>query len=130
MLSINMSSQYDARLAEIKRQITAQKNIYKFRTFLYSLNKNVRQQTFQLSLDFFANEYNNPMITTTERERLQSLRNHWQWNIFDNTSTDWWSALSFNHATSISLMTLIHLWIDDITVFDSDAFETSTDGIR
>jgi len=70
------------------------------------------------------------MITATERERLQNLRNHWQWTAFDNASTDWWSTLSFNHATSISLMTLIHLWIDDITVFDSDAFETSTDGIR
>jgi hypothetical protein len=125
-----MSSPYDARLAEIKRQITAQKNIYKFRTFLYSLNKNVRQTCFRISLDFFENEYNNPMITATERERLQNLRNHWQLSSFENTATDWWSTLLFNHSTSLSLMTLIHLWIDDITVFDSEAFETSTLGIR
>jgi len=125
-----MSSPYDLRLAEIKRQITAQKNIYKFRTFLYSLNKNIRQQCFQLSLDFFENEYNNPMITWTEKERLQNLRNHWQLSSFENTATDWWSTLSFNHSTSLSLMTLIHLWIDDITVFDPEAFETSTLGIR
>ena len=125
-----MSSPYDLRLAEIKRQITAQKNIYKFRTFLYSLNKNVRQACFRISLDFFENEYNNPMITATERERLQNLRNHWQLSSFENTATDWWSTLSFNHSTSLSLMTLIHLWIDDITVFDPEAFETSTLGIR
>ena len=97
---------------------------------MYSLNKNVRQQTFQLSLDFLNNEINNPTITATERERLQNLRNHWQLSSFENTATDWWSTLLFNHSTSLSLMTLIHLWIDDITVFDSEAFETSTLGIR
>lgn len=126
-----MSSSHDTRLAEIKRQITAQKNIYKFRTFLYSLNKNIRHKCFQISWDFFDNEYrNNQAITVTERGRLQNLLNHWQWSIFENTSTDWWSELSFNHTTSISLMTLIHLWIDDMNVFDADAFETSTDGLR
>jgi hypothetical protein len=50
--------------------------------------------------------------------------------MFENESTNWWSALSFNHSKSLSLMTVIHMWIDDINTFDSEVFETSTDGLR
>jgi len=99
--------------------------------FLYSLSKDIRQQCFRITGEFLDNEYqNNTAITATERERLLNLQNHWQWNTFDTTSVLWWSALSFNHAKSVSLMTIIHQWIDDIPSFDSDAFETSTDGVR
>ena len=130
-LSIKMASQYETNKAELVRQITAQKNIYTFRQFLYSLNKDIRQQCFDISKQFLENEYsNNDNITTSERERLLALINHWQWNTFDTTSTMWWSTLSFNHAKSVSLMTLIHVWIDDIQAFDPQAFETSTDGLR
>ena len=66
----------------------------------------------------------------TERERLLNLGNHWQWAMFENESTNWWSALSFNHSKSLSLMTVIHMWIDDINTFDAEVFETSTDGLR
>ena len=126
-----MTSQYDNNKTEIIRNITAQKNIYKFRQFLYSLSKDIRQQCFRITGEFLDNEYqNNTAITATERERLLNLQNHWQWNTFDTTSVLWWSALSFNHAKSVSLMTIIHQWIDDIPSFDSDAFETSTDGVR
>jgi hypothetical protein len=126
-----MASQYDTNKAELVRQITAQKNIYKFRQFLYSLNRDIRQQCFDISKKFLENEYrNNDAISTTERERLLALINHWQWHAFDNTSVVWWSTLSFNHAKSISLMTMIHLWVDDIHTFDPEAFETSTDGLR
>lgn len=122
---------YDTHRTEIVRQITAQKAIYKFRVFLYSLNKDIRQNCFAIARDFLNNEYqNNSSITVTEKERLLNLINHWQWAIFENTSTDWWYLLSVNHAKSISLMTIIHLWIDDIQTFDAEAFETSTLGIR
>lgn len=122
---------YDTHRTEIVRQITAQKAIYKFRAFLYSLNKDIRQHCFAIARDFLNNEYqNNLSITATEKERLWNLINHWQWAIFENTSTDWWYLLSVNHAKSISLMTIIHLWIDDIQTFDAEAFETSTLGIR
>lgn len=126
-----MASQYDTNKAEIVKKITGQKNIYKFRQFLYSLNRDIRQSCFRITRDFFENEYtNNTSITATERERLLNLINYWQWNDFDGNSTNWWSALSFNHSKSLSLMTVIHMWIDDINTFDTEVFETSTDGVR
>ena len=115
-----MASQYDNNKAEIVRNITAQKAIYKYRIFMYSLNKDIRQQCFRITKEFLDNEYNNnSTITTTERERLLNLGNHWQWNDFDNNSTNWWSTLSFNHSKSLSLMTVIHMWIDGINTFDT-----------
>ena len=125
-----MASQYEATRAEILRNITAQKAIYKFRVFMYSLNKDIRQQCFRITRDFLENENNNSIITMTERERLQFLLNHWQWTIFENDSTNWWSLLSFNYSHSTTLMTVIHMWIDDINTFDPEVFETSTDGLR
>ena len=126
-----MASQYDNNKTEIVRNITAQKAIYKYRIFMYSLNKDIRQQCFRITKEFLDNEYhNNSTITASERERLLNLGNHWQWNDFDGNSTNWWSALSFNHSSSITLMTVIHLWIDDIQQFDPEVFETSTDGVR
>jgi len=123
--------EYDTHRTEIVRQITAQKAIYKFRVFLYSLNKDIRQHCFIISRDFLINEYqNNSSITVTEKERLLNLLTHWQWSSFENTSTDWWHILSVNHAKSISLMTLIYLWIDDIHTFDIETSETSTLGLR
>jgi len=126
-----MASQYDSNKTEIIRNITAQKAIYKYRIFMYSLNKDIRQQCFRITKEFLENEYNNTSpITATERERLLPLLNHWQWNDFDNNSTNWWSILSFNHSKSLSLMTVIHMWIDDINTFDAEVFETSTYGLR
>lgn len=126
-----MASQYEISRAEIMRNITAQKAIYKFRVFMYSLNKDIRQQCFRITRDFLENEYKNtPTTTITERERLRLLLNHWQWNDFDNNSTNWWSLLSLNHSMSLSLMTVIHMWTDDINTFDPEVFETSTDGLR
>ena len=126
-----MASQYDTNKAEIVKKITGQKNIYKFRQFLYSLNRDIRQSCFRITRDFFENEYtNNTSITATERERLLNLINYWQWNDFDGNSTNWWSALSFNHSSSLSLMTVIHMWIDEIHHFAPELFETSTDGVR
>jgi hypothetical protein len=93
-----MASQYDNNKTEIIRNITAQKAIYKYRIFMYSLNKDIRQQCFRITKEFLDNEYhNNTTITVTERERLLNLGNHWQWAMFENESTNWWSALSFNH---------------------------------
>jgi len=126
-----MASLYDARRAEITRQINAQKNIYKFRNFLYSINKDIRNHCFNITRDFLENEQqNNETLSLSEKERLLNILNHWEWNIFENASTNWWSTLSYNHSKSLSLITAIHLWIDDINVFDPDAFETSTLGIR
>ena len=125
-----MSDSYENSKQEIIKNICAQKSIYKFRTFIYSLNKDVRHHIFDLSRRFLENElHKNPAITATEHERLQQLINHWQWLMFDSNAVIWWTGLS-NHAKSITLMTLLHLWIDDISIFDPDSFETSTDGIR
>lgn len=124
-------SVYDKTLTEIKRNILAQKTIYKFRNFLYSINKDIRYHYFGLCRSYLENEYNNnDQITMTEKERLFNLLNHWEWNTFENTSTKWWYILAMNHYHSISLMTLFNLWIDDIQTFDPETFETSTDGIR
>jgi hypothetical protein len=124
-------SLYDNTLTELKRNILAQKTIYKFRNFLYTINKDIRHHYFDMCRSYFENEYrNNKEITMTEKERVFNLLNHWQWNIFENTSTDWWYALTMNHSYSLSLMTLLHLWVDDVQPFDPETFETSTDGLR
>lgn len=124
-------SMYDTTLTELKRSIQAQKTIYKFRTFLYSINKDIRHHYFDLCRTYLDNEYNNnAKITMTEKERLRNLLNHWEWNTFENTSTNWWYILNMNHSHSLSLMTLLHLWVDDIQPFDPETFETSTDGLR
>ena len=124
-------SVYDTTLLELKRNIIAQKSIYKFRNFLYTINKDIRHHIFDMCRNFLENEHrNNDEITMTEKERLLSLLNHWQWNSFENTSTNWWSILCHNHSHSLSLMTLLHLWVDDVEIFDSEAFETSTIGLR
>jgi len=126
-----MASEYEVNKAEIVKKISAQKNIYKFRQFLYSLNRDIRQTCFRITRDFFENEYNNKTsITATERERLLNLINHWQWNEFDGNSTNWWSTLSFTHSSSLSLMILINMWIDEIQQFDAEVYETETDGVR
>ena len=126
-----MASLYETNKTDIIKKIRVQNDIYKFRQFLYSLNRDIRQTCFRITRDFFDNEYNNnTCITVTERERLQPLLTHWQWNEFDGNSTNWWSILSLNYSNSISLMTVIHLWIDDITTFNPEDFETSTDGLR
>ena len=126
-----MASQYEDTKAEIIRSITAQKNIYKFRQFLYSLNRDIRQTCFRITKEYLENEYhNNTRVTVTERERLLNIINYWQWTIFDNDATNWWAAVSFNHSRSLSLMTVINLWINDINTFDPETFETSTDGLR
>lgn len=126
-----MSQVYDNIKDELTRQITAQKIIYKFRIFLYSINKDIRQQFFRISREFFDNEYqNNITLTATERERVQLLLTHWDWNRFDTNSRDWWFSLSFNHSKCLSLMTLINKWIDDVQIIDSEIYENDTDGVR
>ena len=52
-------SVHDITLTELKRSIQAQKTIYKFRTFLYSINKDIRHHYFDLCKTYLENEYNN-----------------------------------------------------------------------
>jgi len=126
-----MTSLYDTRKNELTKQIASQKTIYKFRVFMYSLNKDIRKKCFDISRDFLLNEsLNNNTIAHSEKTLLQQLIDHWEWNSFDNNSTNWWSTLSYNHSNSRSLMVILHLWIDDINEFDMETFETSTLGIR
>ena len=68
-------------------------------------------------------DINNEHLTITEKGRLQTVLNHWEWTSFENTSTNWWYILAMNYSHSLSLMTLLHLWIDDIHTFDSETFE-------
>ena len=121
---------YEDNKSIIQRKITGQRYVYKFREFLYTLNRDIRQVCFRITREFLENELNNPVLTATERERIQALLPHWNWTTFDTNSTAWWSTLAFEHIKSLSLMTIIHMWIDDINVFDAEAFETSTYGER
>ena len=110
-------AEYDIYENEIVRNITVQRNIHRFRHFMYSQNKESRQSIFRSIKEFFETEYNNPSIISTERERLLNLRNHWQWSMFDDDSTRWWSTLSSNHSTSLTLMIAIRAWADGHTYF-------------
>ena len=124
-------SVYDTTLNELKRNISAQKTLYKFRTFLYSINRDIRRHYFDICRSYLENEYrNNSEVSMTERERLLNLLNHWQLTAFEQTSTEWWHTICMNHSHSLSLLTLIVLWVDDIQQFDPETFETSTDGLR
>jgi hypothetical protein len=131
-MSIQMdhSEIYEANLKQLKRNITAQKTIYKFRTFMYSVNRDIRQHFFNISRSFFINErQHNVAMTMTENARLTQLLEHWDWDAFESASVQWWHILAMQFSHSITLLTLIHLWIDDIQTFDPDAFETSTQGL-
>ena len=121
---------YEKNLSEFKRNIIAQKAIYKFRFFLYSINKNIRHHWFTICRDYLENENeNNVEITAMEKQRVEALLTHWNWNDFENDSTNWWYILTMNHSHSITLMILIRLWIDDVPIFDPESFETSTLGL-
>jgi hypothetical protein len=123
-------SNYETNLKELKRNILAQKTIYRFRNFLYSINKDIRHQWFDICKGYLENEYNNNSdITFTEKQRLNNLISHWQWNDFENSSTNWWYILTNNHSHSLTLITLIHIWVDEIQIFDPEMFETSTLGL-
>lgn len=120
---------YEDKRVEILKKIRAQKDIYQFRVFLYSLNRDVRQTYFRISKEHFENELQNQSISVTERQGLQALIAHWNWTTFDTTSLAWWTEISSTYATNQYLLILVHLWIDDITKFDSDDYEKSTDRI-
>lgn len=123
---MKMASQYDT---DIAKNIIITRNINKFRHFMYSRNKDTRQDCFRITKEFLENEYKNSSITPVEKERLLNLQNHWQWSNFDNDSTNWWSELSFNHSRSTSLIPAIHRWIDghqySSTYFDNARVQTS-----
>lgn len=123
-------SNYETNLTQLKRDIHAQKTIYTFRNFLYSINRNIRFHWFDICRMYLENERSNIELTATENDRLRALLVHWNWNEFETNSTNWWYILSMNHSHSISLMTLIHMWTDNIDILDSDVFETSTQGLR
>ena len=125
-----METSYQINRQEIERKVAGQRYIYKFRMFLYTLNRDIRQVCFRITREFLENELEKPELTATERARVQRLLVHWNWNSFDTASTVWWSTLALEHTKSLSLMTIIHMWIDNITEFDPEAFETSTDGLR
>jgi hypothetical protein len=120
-----MVSEYDIQENEIVRNMREQRNIHKFRYFMYSRHKDLRQHRFRITKEFLDNEYkNNSTLTATERELLLNLKNHWDWSMFDNDSTNWWSTLSVNYSRSLSLMTVIHMWIDGINTFDTELSDT------
>jgi hypothetical protein len=125
-----MATPYELTSLQLKREILAQKAIYKFRMFMYSLNRDVRQSSFRISRDYLENELNNLSITATEFARVQALLNHWNWQNFSEYSTNWWSVLSSDYSTSVTLITIINLWTDDINVFDNQIPDTATDGLR
>ena len=130
MASNDMQQQYETAKEKLIRNFTGYKAINKFRIFLYSLNKEVRMRVFEDINNFFKNEHVSTITTTTERERLTDIIKDWQWSNFENDSTTWWQMLVANHLHCVSLLTVIHMLVDETNAFDAEAFETSTDGIR
>lgn len=123
--------EFRADKAKIAQKIVAQKAFYKFRQFMYSLNREIRQHCFGITRAYLENACG-PFsdVTVTERNLLIPLLQHWDWTAFDTAATAWWTALSTTHYASLTLMEVINRWIDDIQPFDADRFETGTDGLR
>jgi hypothetical protein len=121
-----MSTPYEQRRKDLLKDIAAQKLLYKFRTFLYSLNKDVRVHCFSLCELYLNNELHDGIQTVSENTRLHALVDHWKWSTFETSASDWWKTLSIEHARCHTLMTLIHLWIDDIQTMDGDMLDNAT----
>jgi hypothetical protein len=121
---------YEQRKADLLNEISIQKLLYKFRAFMYSLRRDTRLNCFSICDRYLNNEFHdNITLSVSEKARLEKLMGHWSWEVFDTAATDWWALLSCEHSKCLTLMTLIHLWIDDIHVFDPENFETSTQSL-
>lgn len=125
-----MSHAYNVRRSELIRQVDALKSIYKFRIFLYSLNRDVRQRCFEICREYLQNELENIELNISERDRVIQLLNHFQWNEFDQHSTLWWSILSFNYVNSITLIYLINIWTSDLTIAETNIRDDISLGLR
>jgi hypothetical protein len=116
----SMSNDYKIRKGELEKLIDTQKMIYTFRNFMYSLNKDIRQNYFTITHDYLENEYKfNEILSESEKERLQLLLEHWQWDKFISQSTLWWSQLTIKHAICGTLRLTLDLWTHKLKVHTS-----------
>jgi hypothetical protein len=111
-----MASHYNLRKEELVNQMRVQRCILKFKQFLYSLNRDVRQHCFGLVRAYFENELEGGGLGDVEVQRLEALLQHWQWILFDTISTEWWSGLCLQHARCKTLLACIQIWIDESDV--------------
>jgi hypothetical protein len=112
MSSNNTSQQCDTAREALIEKFTAYKAINKFRIFMNSLNKEVQKHVFDDMNTFFKEGLVSIFTTTTEKEQLTSIINHWQWSNFENDSTTWWQALLENHLHCVSLLAVINMLVD------------------
>jgi hypothetical protein len=95
---------YEKDRIRILNRIEAQKNIHKFRMFMYSISKEQRQILFNICVDYFVYELDHKVdMKVSENELLGSMVNHFQWYSFENDSMNWWGSLSRKYANSETL---------------------------
>jgi len=89
---MRITKQKSFEILQSKRQFTSI-------VFLCTLSiKILDSSVFRITKEFLDNEYHNyTTITATERERHLNFGNHSHLAMFENESTNWWSALSFNN---------------------------------
>ena len=112
MSSNDTTQQCDTVRETLIGKFTAYKAINKFRIFMNSLNKEVQKHVFDDMNTFFQEGLVSTFTTTTEKEQLTSIMNHWQWSIFENNSTTWWHMLLENHLHCVSLLAVINMLVD------------------
>lgn len=100
----------------LEAEIYAKRTIYQFRTYLYSLDRAARRNTFDLCKAFLENELQDQQLKISQRERIEALLAHFDWTSFDTRAMDWWITLSMNHSRCGTLVDLINKWITGITI--------------
>lgn len=124
-----MSDEYTKNRNDIERKILHQKALHKFRQFMYSLNKPIRQQFFGFIKEYLENEMTNPGVRAIDSDTLRPLLPHWNWVQFDSMATSWWETLLLHHANCEPLQTIIQLCTNDCYI-GPDFSESASVGLR
>lgn len=123
-----MEYNYEQIRATIITQIQTQKIFYKFRVFVYSLNREVRHHCFDLTHQFLENEFRGNLdLHVPERDRIQNLLYHWNWEAFTTHATNWWITLTTQHANCSSLVNVMNIWLENIGLIDTNTPDNRTD---
>ncbi len=122
---------YETFMKEQRRIINSQKIIHKCSILLNSLQGERRYQWFEICRNHLNCVYNmNNTITLSERNLIQNIINHWDWNTFEQNSSLWWNTIFLNYSNSDILINLLRLWVNNDYILDDEQNETSTLGIR
>jgi hypothetical protein len=124
-----MTETYTNTKNEISNKLFWVKSINRLRKFVYNLSRDERQYFFNEVSQYIHNELNNNSIHLSETERclLTNLITHWHINNTESNSTMWWSTLLYNYSGSMTLKTIISVYVCET---DIDSTDDSTLGIR